>query len=517
MHARWIGFGLGVWVALAALVGCDGPGESDAGPSDTGTMDAGEDAGFPPPDCAAAVTDELWTPPDGLPAFDADERGRVVRCGTDEALSAATVQERARRPYLLDAAEPDNYAGDDLTHGADVTRVLYRSERRDGTGAFSSGTLYLPSDGAADLPLLVHVSGTTGLGDECAPSRGRFTDLERTLYVLLGRGHAVFVPDLIGLGTPGALAYLEAAEAAHAVLDGARAALAIAPAGALDGQILLSGHSAGGHAALASQALQAGYASELNIIGVSAIAAVWFDTRVFGQLLTAPRWSTSGDDGWSVVYGSMYFIGHADAYDGSARAYEPMHPDRRDALMPVFENYCLAPDASGTDVRMALEAVAANVEETFDANLRGAFLNMTLCEAGLTERCTPLLVTWLERMDADRPPLDPTGAPIWFHQGTLDTRSTVDSMACPIAEARYEGVGTSACLYTDVAHGPISGEVAPWLSDWITALAAGGAAPACPDATPFPEPAPFECGLEPAPDAGISDAGVDAGVPMDAG
>ncbi|MCB9596376.1 MAG: hypothetical protein H6719_26880 [Sandaracinaceae bacterium] len=510
------------------LAACDDNPGTDAGPMgvDAGDpgMDSGEammDAGPPALDCTLPAGDDLWTPPDGLPAFTAADRGRVLKCGTTDPIDAATVDARARAPFALTADDPGTYDGPTLTEGATRTLVLYRSERRNGEGGVSSGTLYLPSSGATDLPLLVHVSGTTGLGDDCAPSRGRFTDLERTLYVLLGTGHAVFVPDLIGLGTPGTLAYLESAEAAHATLDGARAALSVAPDGALSGEVLISGHSAGGHAALVSQALQRTYAPELNLIGVSAMAGVWFDTAVFGELMTVPAYATSGDDGWNVVYGAMYFVGHAAAYDGEDHAYDMIRTEQRDAIRNVFENYCLIPPmVGGTDMRQALQMAAANVGEIFDPSFSGGFASRVFCDAGLMDRCPAHVATWIERFANDRPPLDPEGAPVWFHQGSLDVRSTVESMRCPIAEADYNGVDSNVCFYMGVEHTPLAGVVAPWLADWVDALGAGSAAPACLDSTPWPAAMPSACGLGAPMDGGMApvDAGTDAGMmTVDAG
>ncbi len=518
-----------VLLSFVVALGCDETTDPDGGPDDAGAVDAGDDAGGgmdagpPAVDCSMAAGDDLWTPPEGLPPFADAERGRVVKCGTIDPLDAATVDDRARNPFNIEAGTPGGYEGETLTEGTERTLVLYRSERRNGSGGFSSGTLYLPSSGAMDLPLIVHVSGTTGIAEDCAPSRGRFKDLEQTLYVLVGRGNAVFVPDLIGLGTPGTLAYLESAEAAHATLDGARAALAAAPAGRLNGQIFISGHSAGAHAALVSQALQRAYAPELDLVGVSSMGGVWFDTAVFGELLTASAYSTAGSDGWNVVYGAFYFIGHTAAYDGEDRAYEVIHPDRRDAVRTAFETYCLDPAMPGDmDVREALEALASNVSEVFEPGLAASFSSRVFCDAGIMDRCPARVAEWLMRFEADRPPLDPMGAPVWFHQGSLDARSTVSSMQCPILEAADRGVDVDTCYYVGVEHGPLSGAAAPWHADWVAALAAGRDAPACPDVTPFPAGDPTACGLMSdtdagspmdagTPDAGSPDAGIDAG------
>jgi hypothetical protein len=494
-----------ILLALAGLVvtaGCDGGSTmpTDGGPRDSGPrVDTGpmEDAGPmppPPPDCTQPVTADVFTAPDGLPPWAESERGRLVRCGTDEPLSAATVDERARSPYLITEGDPGRYDGPTLTEGASVIRLLYRSERVSGEPGLGSGTLYLPADGTA-LPLFVHVSGTTGLGDACAPSSGnRFTDLERTIYVLIGRGQPVFVPDLMGLGSPGTLAYLEGTDAGRSVLDGARAALAAAPEGVLNGSITISGHSAGGHAALSAQALQRSYAPELDVLGVSAIGAVWFDTSVFATLLGVPGWSTAGDDGWVAVYGAMYFVGHAAAYDGEARAWDPLHPMRRAALRTALESYCLVPiEEGGLDIRQAVEMQAANVGEIFDPAFRSMIGQTSLC--GTPLGCSAQSMAWRDRFAADLPTLDPEGAPIWFQQGELDMRSSNSAMGCPIARARFSGVDTHVCYYTGTEHGPLSGVSATWHADWIAALDAGADAPACPDPMPFPEPEPADCGL----------------------
>jgi len=514
-------------VVAAMGIGCDeemtetdagGGGGTDAG----GAMDGGgEDASVAAVDCTMAVADEWWTPPDDLPAFDESQRGVVIGCGVDDPLDAATVDERARMPLGAEPGEQGVYDGPTLTEGAAVTRVLYRSERTNGDGGFGSGTLYLPA-GASDMPLIVHVSGTTGLADICAPSRGRFKDLEKTLYVLIGNGNAVFVPDLMGLGTPGSMAYLEATDAGHSVLDGARAALAAAPEGALNGDLLLSGHSAGGHAVLSAQALQREYAPELSVLGVAALAGLWFDTEVFSELLTAPGYSTAGDDGWNVVYGAMYFIGHAAAYDGDDMAYGVIHPDRRDGIREAYEGYCTFPVEDGMmDLRQALAAHAATAGQVFDPGFQSDFVNRFWCDAGMLDRCPDRVLTWIDRFAADRPTLDPDGAPIWFHIGSDDARITPNSMRCPILEAEHDGVDTQTCYYDGVEHGPTAGVAAPWVSQWAQALGGGGDAPGCPDSTPFPFGDPTSCGITMPADAGApagSDAGVDAGMaPSDAG
>ncbi|MBX3250229.1 MAG: hypothetical protein KF901_23835 [Myxococcales bacterium] len=469
---RWTPF----LVLLALAVGCgdDDVVDPDAGMRDTGADDASEelDAGPVDPvwDCSETGVD-VYTPPDRLRDFDESQRGVVVRCGAGTTLSVETVRERA---------EERGYDGPELTSGASVTFVSYRTERRNGEGGFSSGTLYLPDvAGAADLPLIVHVSGTTGMADACAPSRARFADLERTLYVLIGSGQqAVFVPDLLGLGTPGPYAWLEPIEAAHSVLDGARAALAIAPEGALSGQILVSGHSAGGHAAFAAQAFQRSYAPELDVMGVNAMAPVWFDTASFGLLLSQSNYRIDSEaTGWNVVYGAMYFIGHSVAYEGEARGYDFIAGDRRDATRTLFETRCLE-NPDGVSLREGLAGIATQVAELFDAGLRGSVGNCAFL--GI---CDEVGMTWRERFAADRPPLDPDGPPMWVHLGTDDIRVPPSSMVCPIRDERGRGVEIDVCVYDETNHNVLARAAAPFTVALADALAEGAELPSCRDET----------------------------------
>lgn len=463
-------------VALALGVGCgdDDVVDTDAGMMDSGADDASEemDAGPVDPvwDCDETGVD-VYTPPDGLRPFDESQRGVVVRCGAGEALTVETVRERAAER---------GYEGAELPSGASVTYVSYRTERRSGEGGFSSGTLYLPDvDGATDLPLIVHVSGTTGMADQCAPSRARFADLERTLYVLIGSGEqAIFVPDLLGLGTPGPYAWLEPIEAAHSVLDGARAAIEIAPEGALSGKILVSGHSAGAHAAFATQAFQRSYAPELDVMGINAMAPVWFDTSTFGLLLSQSNYRIDNDStGWNVVYGAMYFIGHSVAYDGEERGYDFIAGDRREATRTLFETRCLE-NPDGVSLREGLAEIATQVSELFTAGARNSVGSCAFIGV-----CDEVGEVWRDRFAADRPALDPEGPPMWVHLGTDDIRVPPSTMVCPIRDERDRGVEIDVCVYDDTNHNALALASAPFTVALADALAEAGTPPACRDET----------------------------------
>lgn len=171
----------------------------------------------------------------------------------------------------------------------DAQRVMYTSIGAAGGETPITGT-YIRSTKAApggERPLAVIAPGTQGAGDQCAPSRSFEYGLtaatnppslaagyeELSAWTLVDRGFDVLVTDYEGLGTPGQHTYVHSDAQAHAVLDGARAAVA-----ASDGRlsptspVVITGYSQGGGAAAAAAEAAPEYAPDLNIKGVNASA-----------------------------------------------------------------------------------------------------------------------------------------------------------------------------------------------------------------------------------------------------
>jgi dipeptidyl aminopeptidase/acylaminoacyl peptidase len=112
--------------------------------------------------------------------------------------------------------------------------------------------------------------GTSGLADTCAPSKDPGV-VSGTPYLreLLDAGFAVVATDYEGLGTPGLHPYLVGESEGRSVLDAARAAAALPDAGA-SSNVIVYGHSQGGHAVLFAGELAPSYAPDLNLLGVAA-------------------------------------------------------------------------------------------------------------------------------------------------------------------------------------------------------------------------------------------------------
>ncbi|MEV0948668.1 lipase family protein [Rhodococcus sp. NPDC049939] len=162
-------------------------------------------------------------------------------------------------------------------------KVLYTSRTQDGDAVAVSGTYIDPAhpwQGTGDKPTVVIAPGTSGQGDQCAMSVAFSTGLYADPAMLSlsanqeaisaatwsSLGARVFVTDYIGLGTPGIHTYANRVEQAHAVLDAARAANALADSGSTT-PVVFWGFSQGGGAVAAAAELQPDYAPELNLEG----------------------------------------------------------------------------------------------------------------------------------------------------------------------------------------------------------------------------------------------------------
>ena len=156
--------------------------------------------------------------------------------------------------------------------------VLYRTKAVGGGSTAVSGSLAIPKGKApkGGFPVLSWAHGTTGIADQCAPTRQtRDTEtyhrrLRAQLAAYLRAGYAVAQTDYEGLGTPGGHPYLVGRSEGRSVLDIVRAARRIDPR--VGKRVALMGHSQGGHAVLWAASLARRYTPELRVRGAVAYA-----------------------------------------------------------------------------------------------------------------------------------------------------------------------------------------------------------------------------------------------------
>lgn len=146
--------------------------------------------------------------------------------------------------------------------GSSGWRVLYRSTAAGGAPAVVSGMVLEPAGDApeAGRPVVAWAHGTTGVADRCAPSATgnlMYDDYAQVAQDLLDQGFVVAATDYHGLGTPGVHTYHHSEEMTHAVVDSVSAAHDLAEVAPLRPAWFVVGHSQGGLAALATDAIAA--------------------------------------------------------------------------------------------------------------------------------------------------------------------------------------------------------------------------------------------------------------------
>ena len=269
--------------------------------------------------------------------------------------------------------------------GARAWRVLSSTRALTGEEAALSSVVVAP-DGPAPKRGRVIVSwahGTTGLADQCAPSKSPFAAFELPwIDDLLAAGYVVAATDYQGLGTPGVHPYLVGESEGRAVLDAARAARHL-PTGA-GKRVLIAGHSQGGHAALFAGEIAHEYAPELRVLGVAAGAPV----SDFGRLveLTAGSPSTAG-------FVLMGVSGYQAGYPELAR-------------IPTV----LSPDATRRADLATSECTSVVVETLANDDVHTLFAQDL--------RAVP---EWKLRIDENAAGHRPAGAPVFLWQGSADT------------------------------------------------------------------------------------------------
>src|SRR4051812_15580341 len=167
-----------------------------------------------------------------------------------------------------------------LTAAGKNRLVKYRSVGVDGKAITVSGVVSLPKGNAPKKgwPVISYDHGTTGIADQCAPSRDATDNPAHAytayIYPLLNRwlkaGYAVVRTDYQGLGTAGVHQYLVGVSEGRSTLDIVRAARKLN--GHVSNRFAISGHSQGGHAALWGAFLAPKWTPDLKLRGTVAFA-----------------------------------------------------------------------------------------------------------------------------------------------------------------------------------------------------------------------------------------------------
>jgi hypothetical protein len=185
---------------------------------------------------------------------------------------------------------------DGLTFGVDSYRVMYVSKDAKNTPIAVTGSVFVPklpflkNLWPAPRPIIALGTGTQGMADKCAPSRGFANSTEYDIIyarAALGEGWAVAVSDYQGLGTPGEHPYVVGRSLGKSVIDSVRALrkldalfdanLFLPDLMSIEGgsKVAVWGYSEGGNsAAWAGQLLGEGYGSVDAALGAPSVTVV---------------------------------------------------------------------------------------------------------------------------------------------------------------------------------------------------------------------------------------------------
>ncbi len=191
--------------------------------------------------------------------------------------------------------------------GASSFRILYRTERPDGTAAVAGAMVFVPTAPASTggRPVLAWAHGTSGMGRGCAPTRRSDPIGTNAWYTqAIAAGFVVVATDYAGLGTAGPNLYLIGKSEALDVINSVRA-LEQVPGADPGSKWTVFGHSQGGHSALWVGELAAEEMPEKQLIGVAAAApAADLPLIISAQWNTGVGWGVGAEvlKAWPAMY-----------------------------------------------------------------------------------------------------------------------------------------------------------------------------------------------------------------------
>lgn len=340
--------------------------------------------------------------------------------------------------------------------GATALRMLYVTERPDGTPTVSGGMAFIPDAPApADgRPVVAWAHPTSGMGDACAPSRSAnpLLDTNDWLDQMMQMGWVVTATDYAGLGTAGPELYLVGQAEARDVVNSVRA-LAGIPGADPGRRYAVWGHSQGGHSALWTGQLSTTLDPSLELVGVAAAAPA---ARLLD--IMQAQWDT--DVAW--VIGPEVAISWP-AVDSSLTL---------DSVLTDMglREYQRIADECITDKRLLLDVGALHVEGK-------QFF-------GIDPVSTP---PWHD-FAAAQSPIKPLRTPVFIAQGTADEVVLPWPNAILQRDWCAAGVDLSMLWLGGVDHMKAAITAGPAAVDWIADRFAGRPAPRTCD-VPAPVPA----------------------------
>ncbi|MEA2473041.1 MAG: hypothetical protein QOE06_956 [Thermoleophilaceae bacterium] len=333
--------------------------------------------------------------------------------------------------WIRDEPEPDA-----LTSARTNELLLYRSTGVNGKPVAVSGLVHIPNGTPpkGGWPIVSWAHATSGIGDQCAPSRnpGEGTINAYHVYIegLLNRfldaGFAVVRTDYEGLGTRGVHPYLVGNSEGRSVLDMVRAARQAHKS--LGKRLVIAGHSQGGHAAIFAAALAPRYTPELDLRGTAAFAPFAQGDEILSN--------TTGGDQPSRRTGYLALLARGIDAAYPALKITSLFSDRGKELYPQTLSGCI-PDINSADSDFAKTAPNALLKK--GADLKG----------------------FLAAVRANDPTDLTLTTPLHVEQGKVDTTVLPNFTTAMVKGLRKRGAKVDYKLWDDIDHTSVALADAP--------------------------------------------------------
>lgn len=441
--------------------GGDGHGGDHQGGSTAGQGGAGETGGGAP--CIPTIVPSCDDIDDDVYGFSSTDvasscEGSIVACSVGETVEAGDVQQQLP-------------AGLTAISGYTAHRVAYRTNRGDGSPAVASAMVFEPDTPSAspDAPIVVITHGTAGVADECAPSRYPSAGQPTLIYPWIGAGFTVVAVDYAGLGTEGIQAYGDWRDTGLSVLDGARAGVIWKEThGGLSTaqRIVVVGHSQGGGAAMAAQALNETYAPELDIPRVVAYAGA----SVLGGNLDGatadflPFTPLTGAGGAIRAIFALSVYADFGTLFGESAVGDGFHPDVRTRMVNSIGSSCV----STLPALLNTPGPGYTPPNTVGEILEPQILNDVIACLKGEPGCSGRAQAWSESLTTKPPPLSPTGAEVLFIGGADDVIFTPKQFACSVDGLVTANIPHQTCFVADAGHGEVVPTASTAAFDWVT-------------------------------------------------
>jgi uncharacterized membrane protein HdeD (DUF308 family)/acetyl esterase/lipase len=284
----------------------------------------------------------------------------------------------------------DDYVGT-LPPGAAVKRILYTTTDAHGVPVAASGLVIIPdATPFAPMPIVLWNHGTTGVARGCAPS---LRDASATRWAIpaldsaIAHGWIVVAPDYAGQGAPGVFPYLIGRGEAHSALDAVLAAQRLPHVWPSD-EVVVWGHSQGGHAALWAAQTARTYSPGLRILGTAALAPA-AEPQALARDLAAGYASVQ-----LTVLTAWVLVPYSETYP-DVRIVDYVSPGAR-AIVREMAQRC--PTEPGVIVSVVAALGVAEDRPLYIGDLTAGALGRRLGENGARGAwSTPLLIAWGQR------------------------------------------------------------------------------------------------------------------------